>query len=201
MTSAFIALFYGGMLALGLLIGWWAALPWPWALDAQTWSLPIQLLNGASIAAVTVILSRWASARFEWASALDEAMRKALGARTLPQIVWMALASGVGEEWLFRGALQPLIARWLDSPVAGCLLVALLFGVMHIGQPLRVYWPWTVMACVMGVVLGGVTLVSGSFIAAVVAHMLINAVNLRALTRAPAHRPPPADSEGSAPRS
>jgi membrane protease YdiL (CAAX protease family) len=178
-----IGAFYGAMLALGLLIGWLADLPWPWLLSPAPWPLPAQLAAGAAFGLLIVALSRVLTRRFEWASALDGAMRELLGRRTAAEVAWMALMSGVGEEWLFRGALQPALTGWIGSPWLACALIGLAFGALHIGQPLRTFWPWTVMAVVMGWCMGALTIWSGSFIPATIAHITINGLNLRELTR------------------
>ena len=42
----------------------------------------------------------------------------------------VAIAAGVGEELLFRGALQPLAERWLGA-TAGLILASIVFGALH----------------------------------------------------------------------
>lgn len=182
MNARFIGAFYGAMIALGLLIAWLAELPRPWALDPRPWHPLAQLASGLAFGLLVVALSRWSSRRFEWASRLDEAMRAMIGQRTGAEVAWMALMSGVGEEWLFRGALQPALGRWVGLPIA-CAIVGALFGAMHVGTPWRTYLPWTLMACVMGWALGALTIASGSFAPAVIAHITINGLNLRQLSR------------------
>lgn len=182
MNARFIGAFYGAMIALGLIIAWLAELPPPWALDPHPWRPLAQLASGACFGLFVVALSRWLTARFEWASALDEAMRAMIGARTGVEVAWMALMSGVGEEWLFRGALQPALGQWTGLPIA-CAAIGLLFGAMHVGAPWRTYLPWTLMAIVMGWALGALTIASGSFVPAVIAHITINGLNLRQLSR------------------
>lgn len=100
--------------------------------------------------------------------------------------------SSVGEEALFRGWLQPyLIAKlgaWTGAPdtlgvtALGVLLASVIFGLVHFpSQPeLR---PWTVFAVLIGVAFGALAAWSGSLAAPVLAHLLINWLNLRRLDR------------------
>ena len=103
----------------------------------------------------------------------------------LPPALWallLAMASGIGEEALFRGALQP---------VAGLLLASLLFGLVHFA-PRRGLWPWSLFALAGGLGLGALFDATGNLVAPVVAHATLNAVNLRKLVRdyGPAGRTP-----------
>ncbi len=67
--------------------------------------------------------------------------------------------AGIGEEWLFRGVLQPLIG-WIAASV--------LFGFAHVGgRGMLAFGAW---ACAMGLVLGGLALVTGGLTAPIVAH-------------------------------
>lgn len=85
----------------------------------------------------------------------------------------VALTSAIGEELLFRGALQPLIGLWPT---------VLVFGLLH-GGGLRRLWAWTVFATFGGVVFAYLTLATGSLLAAIVMHFTVNYFNLVALTR------------------
>lgn len=89
------------------------------------------------------------------------------GARTR-ELLLLALLSGVGEEALFRGALQPLL---------GLVLTSILFGALHVG-PDRRYLVWTLWAIVAGFVLGMLYNVTGGILAPAVAHALNNAAVL-----------------------
>jgi membrane protease YdiL (CAAX protease family) len=91
----------------------------------------------------------------------------------------LGLLSGVGEEVFFRGAMQP---------AAGLVVTSLVFGLMHVG-PDRRYLVWTAFAVVMGFLLGAIQVVTGSLFGPLVAHVLINVVNLRRIGRI---EPPPA---------
>jgi len=60
----------------------------------------------------------------------------------------ISIAAGVGEELLFRGALQPLAERWWGA-AAGLAATSLLFGAVH-----AVTWTYFLFATAVGVYLG-----------------------------------------------
>jgi membrane protease YdiL (CAAX protease family) len=105
-----------------------------------------------------------------------------LGGRAEVPLAWtvLALTSVVGapllEELFFRGMLQPLLSR--RHVVAGLLATAALFGLAHgFEMPFR-----AMPAFLQGLVLGGVTLLTGRLRGAVVVHALNNAFVLAAAT-------------------
>lgn len=75
------------------------------------------------------------------------------------------LVPTLGEEMLFRGALQPSLGLWLASA---------LFGLAHGGWR-REIWPYAVSTGVSGLVVGGVFLRTGSLAASSLTHILYNA--------------------------
>lgn len=87
---------------------------------------------------------------------------------TVGGLISVSVLSGVGEELLFRGALQPLV---------GVVISSLLFGLLHIG-PDRRYLLWTVWAVAVGFLFAGLYEWTGGLLAPVVAHVAHNAVTL-----------------------
>jgi membrane protease YdiL (CAAX protease family) len=98
-------------------------------------------------------------------------------------IVVLALLSALGEELLFRGLLAPLI---------GLVPQALLFGVAH-QIPGSSRWVWIAWATAVGLALGALFQLSGSLLGPILAHALINALNLSYLK---AHDPAPRPALG-----
>ena len=92
-------------------------------------------------------------------------------------LVLLAAFSGVGEEALFRGALQPEI---------GIVASSLLFGALHVG-PDRRYLLWTLWAVGAGFLFGALYAWTGGILAPVVAHALHNAVTLLLWRRSRMH--------------
>jgi membrane protease YdiL (CAAX protease family) len=109
------------------------------------WELGEQVALGLAVGGAVVLVSRLSVSYFSWARQLSEEFRCLLGNLTGRQAFAMALMSGVGEEILFRGVLQPAVGLWLAAAI---------FGVLHIGPSAR-FWPWPIMAFWVGVLLGG----------------------------------------------
>lgn len=137
---------------------------------------------GVAAAALLIVASDWMTRGTSWGDALARAMARALGPLSVADAVLLACASGFAEELFFRGALQPR---------TGLLLASLLFGCVHF-VPQRAFLPWTVFAVVAGFLFGGLLLWTGNLVAPIVAHTLVNAVNLPLLVKrygAPASGP------------
>lgn len=123
---------------------------------------------GLALAAAVVIATRWSVRRHPGARALHDALRPF--ARGMPWAAILALAatSALGEELVFRGVLLP----WV-----GLVPQAIVFGLLH-RAPGAGGWLWTAWATAMGVALGSLYALTGSLWGPVLAHALVNAVNL-----------------------
>lgn len=164
-------LVYGAMSACALLIAWARGASLfraPAAVPALA-SLEVSLGLGALLALVTILGTRALVLRSTWGRTFRDELRALLADATLGDTLWLALASGVGEELLFRGALVPF---W------GLLASSMAFGILHLG-PSRRFLGWTVWASALGVLLGEIFLCTGRIEGAILAHVTINAVNLR----------------------
>ena len=127
------------------------------------------ILGGLAAGLLLVFASRMALYRFEWARALHRELRHMLFPVADPEIVVLAAASSVGEEMFFRGALLPVV---------GLLASSALFALLHIGPKMR-HLPWTVSSFGAGLLFGGMFLWTGDLTGPVIAHFLINFLNLR----------------------
>jgi uncharacterized protein len=164
---------YLGLAAAGVA---WSTLrgdPSAWRLagreDTQTL---LGIVAGAMLGLGFVFASRLAVHRFEWARALHRDMRALLGPLPDAEVLVLAMASALGEEIFFRGALLPAIGLSASS---------LVFALLHVGPKLR-YLPWTVYSLVAGLVFGQLYLWSGDLTGPVVAHFTVNFLNLRFLS-------------------
>jgi len=141
-----------------------------------------ELALGLGVAAVVIAVSYAATEGTEWGRQLARAMAEPLRGLSIPDALLLASASGLAEELFFRGALQPRV---------GLVVASVLFGALHL-VPRRELMPWTAFAVVMGFVLGVLFEWTGSLLAPVVAHTVINAVNLPLLVRRYGRGDPPA---------
>ena len=107
--------------------------------------------------------------RFEWARSLHRELRNLLFPLTEIEIVVLAVASSLGEEMFFRGAMMPAIGLFGSSAV---------FALLHIGPKAR-HLPWTASSFAIGLLFGAMFQWTGDLTGPVVAHFLVNFLNLR----------------------
>jgi membrane protease YdiL (CAAX protease family) len=173
-SSAWIALAYGGLGALGATLsaasGHAAVTTDAWLGEAGPLAAVVSLALGALVAIATVRTTRILG-RAEWARALHADLRPLTYGLGNGPIFVMALASGVGEELFFRGWLTPLV---------GVLLSSLVFGLLHQVRG-RARWAWAGWATVMGLVFATIYELTGHLAGPVLAHVSINFANLRYL--------------------
>lgn len=128
-------------------------------------------LMGLTLGGLLVVSTRVSVERYGWASRLHGELRpfaSGLG----PVWMWsIAALSAVGEELLFRGVLQPTL---------GLLGQGVLFGLAH-QIPGKSRWVWAAWAGAVGVALGALFDLTGSLLGPLLAHALVNGMNLRYL--------------------
>ncbi|HWN67470.1 MAG TPA: CPBP family intramembrane glutamic endopeptidase [Haliangium sp.] len=166
---------YGGLALVAMLISAGRADVDIYRVEGKSTPLMLGLspLLGIAIGLVVVVLSRLAVRRFVWARLLHRDFRSVLGATQTREILILALASAVGEELLFRGALQPWIGIWPQAAI---------FALLHIGPGLR-FLPWTVTSFGLGLGFGYMVEWSGDLGGPIMAHFVINYLNLHFITR------------------
>lgn len=133
------------------------------------WKLAAAPLFGALLGVAVVVMTRVATSRYQWARDLHTSFKDLLGPLTHREIVILALASSIGEELLFRGALLPWFGIWIQAAI---------FAALHIG-PGRRFLPWTLSALVLGVAFGLLAKWTGNLGGPIAAHFAINYLNLR----------------------
>jgi len=171
------------------------AVAWRWLMDGQgpffaapevvspeVGLLLRHALLGLLVGAGLIVSSRLWIRYTRMGRVLAQRLAEILGPLSGAQVVVLALASGLGEEAFFRGALQPRV---------GLVLASLLFGMAHL-VPRRELVPWAGFAALAGVLLGALFDYTGNLVAPAAAHVLINGVNLSWLSRASALRAPEA---------
>ena len=89
-----------------------------------------------------------------------------------PAIIALGAAAGIGEEWLFRGIVQPVV---------GIVWASLAFGAAHIGGARML--PFGVWATIMGLVMGGLAMATGGLVAPMVAHGVYDMLALEYIRR------------------
>jgi membrane protease YdiL (CAAX protease family) len=93
------------------------------------------------------------------------------------QMAAVSIAAGVGEEVLFRGAIQPVAASF-TTPMIGLAIASLLFGLVHAAS-----WSYFLLATGVGFYLGGLAMWQGEIVSAVIAHALYDYIALTAVSK------------------
>lgn len=83
----------------------------------------------------------------------------------------LSLSAGLGEELLFRGTLQPIVASLARSEYVGVGLSSLLFAVLHAATP-----RYLLLAFVLSVYLGWVQFSVGNLLVPILVHTLFDVV-------------------------
>lgn len=112
-------------------ICWWLSVP---LAERLTLSGIVAVRSLAALLPMLALLS-WATSTVwqpmvELRAQVTWMVGELFGKATLLELASISVAAGVGEELLFRGALQPLAERWW-GPAIGLIAVSLLFGAAH----------------------------------------------------------------------
>lgn len=139
-----------------------------WGLSAL-----LQYAVGEAIKALPKDVSAWISQYDKESEAMLETLQgdSAMASR-LKQIFIIGILTGVCEEILLRGALQPLLIRLTHSPIVGILLTAIIFSLLH--QSVLNFLPIMVLALWFGCL----RYYSGSIVWGVLIHILNNSLAL-----------------------
>ena len=84
---------------------------------------------------------------------------------SLGEMLVIATLAGIGEEFLFRGAIQRGVEQWSGSPWAGLAIGSVLFGLVH-----PVSTTYVVLAALIGVYLGWLLIATDNLFVPIVAH-------------------------------
>jgi len=144
---------------------------------------------GTGLGAGLALLSLWWLLRRHVAAArsLEDELARLLAPLSVAEAISLAVISAVAEELFFRGALQGAL---------GFLPAAVLFALLHAG-PGKSFRVSTLIALAGGLTLGALVALRGPLGGAIVAHLLVNGVNLVRLARlAPPPLPQEADAAG-----
>jgi uncharacterized protein len=176
------ALIFYGVLGCGALV-WRMSSPGesifhPSAAVAPEATVGFAICAGLVLGLAAVVLSELMTRFTELGEVLADTLGESLAGISAADAVLLAVASGIAEEMLFRGALQPS---------AGLFWASLAFGACHF-LPRKELALWSLYAVGMGFALGLLFEWTGQLAAPIAAHTVINAVNLPRLARRSAER-------------
>lgn len=90
----------------------------------------------------------------------------------ISNLLVLAVLAGLCEEFLFQGALQPLLTRWIGNPHIAILITALVFSLLHF------QFYGFIPRFLLGVYLGYLLFWSRSLWLPVLAHVMHNALSI-----------------------
>jgi membrane protease YdiL (CAAX protease family) len=140
--------------------------------------MSLDVILGLAIGLLIVFLTSLLSKYNKSMKELITQFQKILGPLSKSQIFFIAFFSSVSEEFFFRGLVQFYI---------GLIPTAIIFAALHSG-PGKKYFPWTIFAFVMGILLGGLYEWRGNLILPVVIHFVVNFINLSLMQKKPQRR-------------
>ncbi|HMP93891.1 MAG TPA: CPBP family intramembrane metalloprotease, partial [Phnomibacter sp.] len=85
-------------------------------------------------------------------------------------LIMIALLPAVFEEVLFRGGLQGMLARWWKKPLLALVITSIVFSAIH-GS-----WYGFLPRVALGLLLGGVFLITQNLIYPIILHFINNAI-------------------------
>jgi membrane protease YdiL (CAAX protease family) len=191
---------YAGMVVVAALLAAWTECPSLFLLPPSAGLLWASVAAAVLFSAVVVGGGR-AMESVPWYRAMAQFLKRLLTSDEMlgphldsQRALVLALYSSVGEEALFRGFLQPWLIKhaghWIGAPESltavaiGVVGASLIFGVLHF-PVVKELIPWTLFAVGAGFVFGGLAAWSQSLVAPVLAHLLINWLNLKRITELP----------------
>ena len=164
-TVATAMLFETGLGFLGVLVAWLGGISLQ-----QHLSISLDAVLRGLIASLPMIVLLFAAYEVDWLPLVklrrdvELVVREIFAGCGWLEFLLVSLAAGVGEEILFRGALQPLFISW-TNPWIGVALASLLFGLAHAMS--KTYF---LAATVIGVYFGWLMLAYDDLVAPIVAH-------------------------------
>ena len=168
----------------GAIIAW--ARDWPLG-EALRPDASTPLWVAAGLAPLIGLLQ--ASMRLHWPplvrlrQIVGQLVRATLGQAAPWELALVAGAAGLGEEILFRGALQPIAIAWWGVP-AGIAVVSVVFGALHAATKTYFF-----VATAVGGYLGWLAWQTGNLLIAVLIHALYDWIALRMILAWPVEPP------------
>lgn len=161
----FAVFFEGGLAPLSLVLGWWwghnPLLHFSW----DGWDALSGAIAALPMIGLFVLLIRWPIGPLKRIKSFcEDEFVPLLAGSSWSDMALIAISAGVGEEMLFRGAIQSSLGAWLGN-VWGLLLSSLLFGMLH---PISI--PYIVVTIGVGLFLGGEYLYTGNLLAVMLTH-------------------------------
>ena len=131
------------------------------------------LLIAGLVAGLLLIMSYFFEDWFASYRELKISITSLLGPLSVSSTLYLALVSSIGEELLFRGAIQPY---------AGLVVTSILFCFLHLGQDGKIS-AWSIWAVIAGLLMGWTYEQTSSLWPAVISHFIVNTTSILMIRR------------------
>jgi membrane protease YdiL (CAAX protease family) len=167
------SVFYVGMAGVGAMVSLYRhhSLKKILSLPSEMPALLTLLGLGLLGAAVLLIAHHLFEEQFPSFKVFRHVLMQMIGAATIPVALYLAFISAIGEELLFRAAVQPVL---------GLVGTSLLFGLLHLG-PQGLISIWTLWAIISGLMMGWMFDSTGNLWPSLICHFLVYAVSMLAV--------------------
>jgi hypothetical protein len=160
------ALFQGGIVFVACILAWFMTEPFWRNMVFNARAIGMGVLFTLPMLGAFIWVIGSSSTRFNQMRRDFDLVIGLLRKLTIFDVLIVSLLAGVGEEALFRGVLQTILAGWA-GPVTAVLVSSVLFGMVHF-----VSTTYALYASVIGFYLGSLYLGSGNIVVPMVAHFL-----------------------------
>ena len=146
-----------------------------WALQVPPFERLVASASGVSIgtaATIPMLVMLWwgvtrpDSAIGQVAQQAGHMARELFARASVPELLLVSLAAGFGEEALFRGVLQTLVANF-GGEVTGLVVASVAFGLAH-----ALSKAYAILATIIGMYLGWLYLATDNLMVPIVTHTL-----------------------------
>ncbi len=177
-TFALAMLFESGLGFAGILIAKWAGIPLHPRLEITSAAVVRGFLACLPMFVLLVAMtwSNW-SPFVRLRQLVEQLVQEMFAGSSRLELALICMAAGLGEELLFRGALQPWLATWIH-PYAAIGIVGVLFGLAH-----SMSATYFVAATLIGCYLGWLAEAHQDLIAPIIAHATYDFVALLVVLR------------------
>lgn len=169
----------GGLVLLAYPLSWLLGLSSPLGQFKPEWTPALAgLLGTLPLVPLFLLIVYFPIPLFEKLRGISrDVIRPMMEGCTMVDLIGISLLAGVGEEMVFRGALQPWLAREF-SPFTAIVLTAIAFGLLH-----ALTLSYFILATFMGIYLGCLLVWTDNLLAPMMVHFLYDAFALIFLTR------------------
>ncbi len=180
------AIFEGGLVAVAIGLGWLTGQDPLESFPRTPSGVGLGVAWGA-VATLPPLAGLWLCLKFpirpfaELVRVVDDLLVPLFRQCRLLDLAVISVLAGLGEEMLFRGVIQAVVADWIDGPLGvgvALAVAAILFGLAH-----RITLTYGLLAGAIGLYLGGIWLLSDNLLVPITAHAVYDFLVLIYLVR------------------